>query len=130
MALPLDFSSVLQTFATPLPVTVFDSIGQRVDGEWQESEPEPRPAPLAAIVLAMNVPTLEFYREGDSSVSGITLHTTETLYFTDVKDTADDGQERRQSYVEYQGYRFRVVGTGFMLGNTNFNLYHCVRYVQ
>lgn len=125
--MPMNFSSVLRTFGTPLPVTVLDTTGSYVDGEWIETDPLPRPKPLAAVVFAMPVDKLEFYKEGDSSAAGITLHTKETLYFADINSA---GQERRQSYVEYQGYRFRVVGTGFMLGNTNFNLYEAVRYFR
>lgn len=125
--LPMNFDSVLQTFGTPLPVTVLDTTGSYVDGEWTETDSVPRPQSLPAIVLAMSPARLELYKEGDSSAAGISLHTKETLYFTDINNA---GQEQRQSYVEYQGYRFRVVGTGFMLGNTNFNLYEAVRYFR
>ena len=126
-SLPMNFDTVLQTFGSPLPVPVLDTVGSYVDGEWTEADPVPRPKPLSAIVLAMPPARLELYKEGDSSAAGITLHTKETLYFTDINNA---GQEQRQSYVEYQGYRFRVVGTGFMLGNTNFNLYEAVRYFR
>lgn len=126
-ALPMNFDFVLATFQHPQPITCIDTMGGRVDGTWTETETGRRD--INAIVLAMTVAQLEFYREGESSVSGISLHTKETLYFTDVNDTGD-GQERRQTYVEYQGYRFRVAGTGFMSGNTTFNIYNCVRYVQ
>jgi len=125
--LPLRFDAVLQAFGTPLPVIVSDTTGAYVDGEWTESEPVPRPHPLRAIVLAMTPARLELYQEGESSAAGITLHTTETLHFTDVNNA---GQEQRQSYVDYQGYRFRVVGTGFMHGNANCNLYEAVRYFR
>ena len=70
---------------------------------------------------------LQFYAEGDSSAAGITLTTDEELFFTDFNA---DGLERRQSYVEYGGYRFRVVGTGFMQKNTLHNIYACVRYFE
>lgn len=127
MSLPMNFDTVLRTFGTPLPVTVLDTTGSYVDGEWAEADPVARPKPLPAIVLAMSPAKLEQYKEGDSSAAGISLHTKEKLYFTDINNA---GQEQRQSYVEYQGYRFRVVGTGFMLGNTNFNLYEAVRYFR
>lgn len=127
--LPLQFSTPLLSFASRLPVTVFDTVGSYEEGQWIESEPVQREDPLTAIVLAMSVTTLEFYREGSSSAMGITLHTQENLYFTDVT-SSPTGQELRQSYVEYEGYRFRVVGTGLMRGNAGFNLYHCVRYIS
>ncbi len=127
MNLPMNFDTVLRTFGTPLPVNVLDTIGSYTDGEWAESDPATRPTPLPAIVLAMSPARLELYKEGDSSAAGISLHTKETLFFTDINNA---GQEQRQSYVEYQGYRFRVVGTGFMLGNTNFNIYEAIRYFK
>ncbi|MFQ8889833.1 MAG: hypothetical protein ACLR7Z_17290 [Bilophila wadsworthia] len=69
----------------------------------------------------------QFYAEGDSSAAGITLTTDEELFFTDINA---EGLERRQSYVEYGGYRFRVAGTGFMQKNTLHNIYACVRYFE
>lgn len=127
--LPLNFSTPLLSFASRLPVTVFDTVGGYEDGQWLESEPQSREKAITAIVLAMNVATLEFYKEGNSSVMGITLHTQAELYFADVNNSPA-GQELRQSYVEYENYRFRVAGTGLMLGNAGFNLYHCVRYIS
>ena len=53
--LPMNFDSVLQTFGTPLPVTVLDTTGSYVDGEWTETDPVPRPQSLPAIVLSMSV---------------------------------------------------------------------------
>lgn len=127
--LPLNFSTPLLSFASRLPVTVFDTVGGYENGQWLESEPQSREKAITAIVLAMNVATLEFYKEGNSSVMGITLHTQAELYFADVNNSPT-GQELRQSYVEYENYRFRVAGTGLMFGNAGFNLYHCVRYIS
>lgn len=126
--LPLNFSTPLLSFASRLPVTIFDTVGGYEDGQWLESEPQAREKSITAIVLAMNVATLEFYKEGNSSVMGITLHTQAELYFADVNNSPT-GQELRQSYVEYENYRFRVAGTGLMCGNAGCNLYHCVRYI-
>ena len=127
MSLPMNFDSVLASFQFPLRVTVLDTMGNYTDGEWIETEPIERGKPLVAIVLAMPPARLELYKEGESSAAGITLHTKETLYFTGVNNA---GQEQRQSYIDYQGYRFRVVGTGFMMGNTNFNIYEAVRFFR
>ena len=126
-ALPMDFSMVLQTFGSPLPVIVLDTTGSYVNGQWQESKPEPREKSISAIVLAMTPARLEQYKEGDSSAAGITLHTDAMLHFNDINNA---GQEQRQSYVDYQGYRFRVVGTGFMIGNASFNLYEAIRFFR
>lgn len=127
-ALPMNFDAVLSAFRHPSPIPVYDTTGEYVDGEWTETDPVLR-GDISAIVLAMKTADLEFYREGYSTDSGISLHTKDTLFWTDI-NSRPEGQESRQSYVDYQGYRFRVVGTGFMFGNTNFNIYHCVRYVK
>lgn len=125
--LPLNFDSVLTALQNTAPLDVYDSEGHYAGGKWEEGEPQRRAAPVRAIVLAMGPADLKFYAKGYASAGGIVLHTRETLYFVDVNDTGD-GQERRQSYVDYQGYRFRVAGSGLMRGNTTFNTYHCVRY--
>lgn len=37
------------------------------------------------------------------------------------------GLELRQSYVDWQGRRYRVVGSGLIQSNANFHIYHCLR---
>ena len=122
--LPMDFSSVLDSFSQPVLVT--DTTGAHVNGVWVEDGPETTRT-VSAIVLAMSFEELQFYAEGDSSAAGITLTTDEELFFTDINA---EGLERRQSYVEYGGYRFRVAGTGFMQKNPLHNIYACVRYFE
>jgi len=123
--LPMNFDAVLAAFQHPALLPCTDTIGSYVDGQWQEEDAGNRE--IKAIVLAMPVAKLEFYKEGDASAAGIILHTKNTLYFSDIDNA---GQEQRQSYIEYQGYRFRVVGTGFMLGNSNFNCYEALRFFR
>lgn len=120
--IPMDFSSVLESFSQSVVVT--DASGAHVDGVWVEDAPGTTRT-VSAIVLAMSFEELQFYAAGDSSAAGITLTTDEELFFT---DSNAEGLERRQSYVEYGGYRFRVAGTGFMRKNTLHNIYACVRY--
>ena len=122
--LPMDFSSVLDSFSRPVfnphPVDVRPGGVRHNDGPGTTRT-------VSAIVLAMSFEELQFYAEGDSSAAGITLTTDEELFFTDINA---EGLERRQSYVEYGGYRFRVAGTGFMQKNTLHNIYACVRYFE
>lgn len=127
--MPMNFDAVLIGFRHPKTLPVFDTSGVYVDGAWNETEPAPRDKPIRAVVLAMKTVDLDFYKEAYSTDSGISLHTKAELYWVDVNNTPQ-GQQPRQSYVEYQDYRFRVVGSGLMLGNTNFNIYHCVRYIR
>ena len=114
--LPMDFSSVLDSFSRPVIGT--DTTGAHVNGVWVEDGPG---------TTRTVSEELQFYAEGDSSAAGITLTTDEELFFTDINA---EGLERRQSYVEYGGYRFRVAGTGFMQKNTLHNIYACVRYFE
>ena len=165
MSFPMNFDLVLANFASTHRLAVYDTCGAYAYGAWQESQLVRREEDISAIVLAMDVPTLEFYKEGNSSSSGITLHTKDTLYFGDVNNTETEpetgpetapekgrqcnqqatqqasqqpgqqagpeaGQQAKQSYVQYQGYLFKVVGTGFMMCNTNFNIYNCLRYLS
>jgi len=123
--LPMNLDAVLDAFQHPDPLPCVDTLGTYVDGQWEEKETGQRE--INAVVLAMPVSKLEFYKEGDASAAGIILHTKDTLYFTDINNS---GQEQRQSYIEYQGYRFRVVGTGFTLGNANFNCYEALRFFR
>ena len=133
MSFPMNFDLVLANFASTHRLAVYDTCGAYSYGAWQEAAPVRRKQDITAIVLAMTTASLEFYKEGNSSNSGITLHTKETLYFNDANNTEpgqQPGQQAKQSYVQYQGYLFKVVGTGFMMGNTNFNIYNCLRYLS
>ena len=125
--IPMNFNAVLSAFQSPLSVQVTDMTGAYQDGQWSETEAGERQ--ISAIVLAMKTADLEFYKQGYATDSGISITTKAELFFVDVNDTGE-GQERRQSYVDYQGYRFRVAGTGFMMGNTNTHIYHCLRFTQ
>lgn len=133
MSLPMDFSTTLQAFATRAPINVFDVTGEYIDGEWVWAEPIMRPKKIRAIVLALSVQTLFFYKEGNVSDGGIALLTQEQLFFTNINNT---GASDTQTYVEYQNMRFRVVGDGFisqwnsLIGNANFKCYHCLRDIR
>lgn len=126
MTLPLSFDPVLRAFGHPRAIPVCDATGRYAGGRWTEDLPIRRARPLRAIVLATDSARLDFQAEGESSASSIVLHTREVLYFTDL--TAH-GIEQTQSYVLYQGFRYRVTGDGFMIGNAGFNTYNAVRYL-
>lgn len=145
MTLTMDFSATLDAFTTPLAVYVDDMEGTyenpETPGEWIWSEPKRRtladgitPKAIRAIMLALSVQTLFFYKEGNVSDGGIALLTQEQLYFTNIHQPAKE--LNKQSLVIYQDRRFRVVGDGFisnwtsLVGNANFHCYHCLRYVE
>lgn len=120
--IPMNFNRVTDAFSKQ--VQVVHCIGRHVDGVWEEEEIGD-PEPLRAIVLALTIEQLEYYADGNSSSGGISVTTEKELFFSDAKE---DELEYRQDYVLYKGYRFKVRGTGFMMGNTNKHIYHCVRY--
>lgn len=136
MSVPFDFTNVLQAFASPIPITVYDSEGTYEFGEWKWTQPVAREKPLYAIVLQLAIQRLELTNEGNESDGGIslTVPANTILYFTNANMA--ESVENKQSYVLYQGQRFRVLGTGFfsdkgsMLGNTNMKLYHCEKWLN
>lgn len=121
-AIPMNFDKVTQAFSKTVQVEHY--IGKHVDGVWAE-EKIGEAESIKAIVLALTIEQLEFYSDGNSSSGGISVTTDKELFFSDVNE---EGLEARQDYVLYKGYKFKVRGTGFMFGNTNKRIYHCVRY--
>ena len=132
--LPMDFLPVLQSFAHPEPLRVWDAEGAYdAAGRWVESDPVERDAPVQAIVLATGARNLEFSGEGEASGGGISITTSVELYFTDAANLADDafaGEIRtRQSYVLYKHRRYRVTGSGLTSGNANVRIYYALRHM-
>lgn len=124
--LPFNFTNAVAALAHPAPLTVRDTGGGAyVKGRWT-AEPESIRR-MQAIVLQMRPEELQILEEGNISGGGIILHTGAELYFADAAGQGNTVQSR-QSYVEYQGYTFKIIGTGFMMGNANFNTYRAVRY--
>lgn len=121
--IPMDFSSVLGAFGQTVHVT--DVTEETINGIYQPGESTERT--VFGIVLAMTIEQLQFLTEGESSTGGITVTTSDTLYFSDINT---GGQEKRQSYVDYMGYRYRVIGSGLMQKNTLHNIYNCIRYIE
>jgi len=121
-AIPMNFDKVTRAFSKV--VQVVHCVGKHVDGVWEE-EQIGEPEPLRAIVLALTIEQLEFYSDGNSSSGGISVTTDKELFYSDVNE---EGLEHRQDYVLYKGFKFKVRGTGFMMGNTNKHIYHCVRH--
>lgn len=131
--LPMNFKPVLDAFALPLPVYVDDAEGSYNSGEWSFGELKRRAKPIKAIVLETYSKGVELLAQGNVSDGGISVITQETLYFTDAEM---DSEENRQSFVTYKGTVYRVqddanLSGGMVLtGNTNVNIYHCVRYLE
>ena len=119
----MDFSKVLNAFGQPVSVT--DVNGSHVNGMWREAEQATRQ--IRGIILVMTLEQIQFLTEGSSSSGGITVTTNDTLYFADINNS---GVQTLQSYVDYGGYRYKVIGTGLMDKNTNHNIYNCIRHIK
>ena len=122
--LPLELQDVLDNLSYPGGVTVYERTGTRsTSGAWSSTAGTSRT--IQAVVLTADVQELQILSGGDVSGGGIVIHTPETLYFQNANDAGD---ELRQSFIQWQGFTFRVVGTGFQSQNANFNTYIATRY--
>lgn len=109
-------------------IEVTDVTGAYVDGVWVEDSENAVTRTIEAIPLALSNEELRLVPDGEDSDGGITLTTQAELYFTDINATE---QTTTQSYVLYQGYRWRVVGTNLMRGNVlGLNIYTALRYIR
>jgi hypothetical protein len=125
--LPFDFDDVLAAFENPDPLTAFERAGSRADnGAWTTSDGQPRN--VKAVVLTMKPMELELLAPGNVAGGGIVLLTTETLY---IQGPTATGSESRQSFVNYHGFTWRVMGTTLTTKpNAGLNVYNCVRYLS
>lgn len=123
----MNFNKTLNRFCYER-VEVQDTVGDYVEGIWVERQTLDLPREIKAIVLLMDSQDLRIYSNGSDSSAMITLTTKADLYFTDINLI---GQEQRQSYVLFKGYKYRVLGTNLMQGNVlNLNIYRAERYLQ
>lgn len=124
--LPFDLSSTLANFTYPHPIRVTDAMGKRVNGRYRTDD-LPGERFIRGVVLVIDTERLAFLSEGNASAGGINIMTMETLYFADTKDGET---ENRQSYVYYEGYKYRVFAPGFTMGNAGYNSYDCIRFMD
>lgn len=122
--LPLNFTTTLTNFAFSSPVVVIDVVGGYLDnGTYSFTGQTQRD--ISAIVLTAKHAEQKFEQFGNVATGDIVIHTTETLYFNDPLILTT---ENRQSFILWQGYKFRVTDTGFQSPNANFNTYSATRY--
>lgn len=108
-------------------IEVIDVTGSYIDGVWVENSTIVQRT-IKAIPLAMSSEDLKLYPDGEASEGGITLTTNDPLYFTDINAIE---QSNTQSYIIYQGYKWRVVGNNLMKGNVDgLSIYSALRYIQ
>jgi hypothetical protein len=118
--LPLNLNAVLTTFGKSL--TAWELGGTRqTDGTWTGTVENTRF--ISAVVLAAKAAELQLIAPGESLGAGIVVQTTAVLHFQTVTD-------RLQSFVTYQGFTWRILGTGLMTPNAGYNLYYATRYTD
>lgn len=122
--IPMSFNATMFSFSQT--VTVEDYVGAHSMGVWSEEPADPPTREIRAVVLQMSDEELKAFPGGDSSEGGIGILTDEELYFADV---TEEGQECRQSYILYGGYKWKVRATGLFRFNTTHNSYSALRYL-
>lgn len=123
--MPMKFKNVIRAFRSPLPVSSWVETGSYVHGGWIKTASEP--VNIDAIVLQLNPELLQFYSVGNASKGGVAIHTLSLLYISDVNHI---GVEQQQSYIEWNGYSFRVSGTGFASPNSDHFTYIGLEYTD
>ena len=134
----MNFNAVLRAFRHPRAITVHDCVGRRLpgarwawgaekDGQWTEGGREERE--IRAIVLAASPRNFVVAAEGGATESRLALFTAEELHYPDLTNQ-QTGPDPRQSYLFYQGQRYRVVGGGLLFGNTNMRQYEAARNIR
>lgn len=108
-------------------IAVFDVSGYYGDNDWVEELPGEERA-IEGIPLLDSPLELQTYPDGSSSSTTMKLITKAALYWTDINSSE---QLKVQSYVEWKGYRWRVVGCNEFLGNVDqLQIYSLERYVR
>ena len=134
--IPFDFESSFEEFGSVVPVYVLDSTGTLSNGEWTWGTFTYRKTgnvntPFRCIVLAdspvQDAALYQVYnKEGASMAGAINIVIDAELFLTDPANVTG-----KQSFIEYNGIRFRVsrLGQGF-IPNMRYRSYTCVRYLQ
>lgn len=84
---------------------------------------------LKGIVLLLSQEQLQLLQTGETSDSGISVIVREPLNFNDNR-YPNKNAIAKQDYIEYGGYKYRVIGTGILEFNTNCYTYTAVRYIK
>ena len=122
----MTFQATFNSFAWQ-SIEVEDTIGAYTNGVWEEVMLGNRRT-IRAIPFAMKPEELELYSDGSASTAGITLTTPDYLFWSDIMA---DVQEQKQSYVLWQGWRWRVMGNNLMIGNVDkLLIYSAVRFIR
>ena len=124
MPLPMDFSGVLDAFARPTPIEVWEETGARVNGRWTIINESPHRS-IKSIVMQADVEHLTFTLEGVNPKGSKSIITNEKLYYHEQYGGQAQGI---QSFALIDGRTYRVYEDGDMNQNTRHNAYTLIRY--
>jgi hypothetical protein len=125
MSSVLDLREVIRTFRSLSPIMAYEITGARqTDGTW--NGPASTPRRIEAAVFPARLQDLEILTPGEASSGGLAISTQEHLHF---QNAQNDGVENLQSFVTYENYTWRIIGTGLMMPLGNFHLYMALRYM-
>lgn len=110
-----------------MPIDPDFSVDEPIDPDFSVDPLPVYQREIKAIVLMDSIEQQQFYADGNSTSGVLAVICNDKLY---IADAFQGGQERRQSYVIYDGLKYKVSASGKLFGNTNKHLYHCVRYLQ
>ena len=119
------FKKTLRAFRSPIKPLVWEETGAYIGGLWTKATSDTRP--IDAIILTLSPEDLQFFAQGNASKGGIAVHTLETLFIADVDR---DGMTQVQSYIGWNGYTFKVTGTGFATPNSDHFTYYALEYTD
>lgn len=127
-ALPLNLGAAMRAFTSPAQTFAYERESYQLPTGIRSNRVKPGTRRvLAATILQMDRQELALMVSGDVVEGGISILTSDTLHYNTSRDNAIGG-DGLQSFVEYNNFVYRVVGTGNITGNANFEAYFAVRY--
>ena len=126
--LPFDFSETLDAFECPESITVYEKIGQYVNGRWTEEKQNERE--LYCILLNVDEHRQEIVAEGKNLVGAFCMMFPEGADQLYVSYQQDDTIQGMQSYVVIDDLEYIVVNNPETRRNAGFLSYYALRYKE
>ena len=122
----LDFSEVILEYGQFVLVNDY-SAGYNDTGVWVETPLETNPRKIYGIVLSLAPEDIQLLQQGEQSVAGIALvvNANVKLYFNDNQESTES--EYKQSYINHNGMKYRVIGSCLVENNSKQKIYNCLR---
>lgn len=108
-----------------IPIAIQDVVYAASGGKDSQGSPVSRI--IQAAIDPSNARKMEYLFGGSVSDGDILIYTSEPLY---IDDMYSSGSARRQSFVTYSGFKYRVANIADWSGQTGIYVYLAKRYVQ